>query len=564
MIEKLKAYLGRLFPVASLRAYIVVMTTVVTLPLIVFTGYLMFKLEADERSDLQRETVDDARAISRSIERRLQEMATSLNLLAQFPELESNDLPAFQRRIHSSLAQEGLYVIVATKDGQQKLNTRLPSGETLGKIPEQADLSKSLSQNRITVSNIFFGNTSKQWVFNVTLPLPSRLASTGDALIMTQNAADLRPLISTENLPADWSVAVLDDEDRVIISSEPGKVVPGEAFTEENLLGRMSGFSGNFLDDHGNVFAYSQFLGWSWKTVIWGPASSSQVALVSTWRNMMIGSVLMVLAAITGAYIVGRQLRSSILEITDMAERIGQGEIVAPVQTKITEANQVAIALSNASFDRSQAEDHMLLVLHELVHRSKNILTLVQAMMRQLARENTSIADFQREVDHRLRGLGMSIRALTETQWQGLPIKKLIETHLDVFGSVSQQVVNKGEDFMLSPEAAQNLGLILHELTTNSIKYGALSVKNGIVEIEWQQSEREDGQEMMTIYWREKNGPAAEQPSRKGFGSTIVKRHAEGAFSGVVAMDYAPSGFAWTLTAPTRYFIKSSKTSEAE
>lgn len=540
------------------------MTTVVTLPLILFTGFLMFKLQADERTDLQRETVEDARAISRSIERRLQEMATSLNLLAQFPELESNDLPAFQRRIHTSLAQEGLYVIVATRDGQQKLNTRVQSNEALGKVPAQADLATALSTNRISVSNIFFGNTSQQWVFNVTLPLPPRLGAAGDALIMTQNAVDLRPLISTENLPAGWSVAVLDDADRVIISSSPDNVVPGKPFTEESLLGRMSSFSGNFLDDEGNVFAYSQFLGWSWKTVIWGPEASSQAALVSTWRNMMIGSVLMVLGAILGAYIVGRQLRSSILEITNMAERIGQGEIVAPVQTKITEANQVAIALSNASFDRSQAEDRMLLVLHELVHRSKNILTLVQAMMRQLARENTSIADFQKEVDHRLRGLGMSIRALTETQWQGLPINKLIETHLDVFGSVSQQVINKGEDFMLSPEAAQNLGLILHELTTNSIKYGALSVKDGIVEIEWQHSEREDGQEMITICWREKNGPPASPPSRKGFGSTIVKRHAEGAFSGLVDIDYAVTGFVWTLTAPQRFFMKSAQSSTAE
>lgn len=540
------------------------MTTVVTLPLIVFTGYLMFKLEADERADLRRETVEDARSISRSIERRLQEMATSLNLLSQFPELENGDLQAFQRRIQNSLAQEGLYVIVATKDGQQKLNTRLSSSQSLSKVPPDADLSKSLAEDRTTVSNIFFGNTSKQWVFNVTLPLPSRLAASGDALIMTQNAADLSPLISTENLPVGWSVAVLDDADRVIVSSSPDKVIPGEPFTEENLLGRMSGFSGNFLDDEGNVFAYSQFLGWSWKTVIWGPAGSSQVALVSTWRNMMVGSIIMVLCAITGAYIVGRQLRSSIQEITNMAERIGQGEIVAPVQTKITEANQVAIALSNASFDRSQAEDRMLLVLHELVHRSKNILTLVQAMMRQLARENTSIADFQKEVDHRLRGLGMSIRALTETQWQGLPIKKLIETHLDVFGSVSKQVANKGEDFMLSPEAAQNLGLILHELTTNSIKYGALSVKNGIVEIEWNRSQREDSQEMLTICWAEKNGPAAIPPSRKGFGSTIIKRHAEGAFSGIVEMEYARTGFVWTLIAPRQYFVKSCKSSEPE
>ncbi len=71
------------------------MTTLVTLPLIVFAGYLMLRLEADEREDLQREAVDDARAISRNIERRLQELSTTLNLLVQFPELEDGDLASF-------------------------------------------------------------------------------------------------------------------------------------------------------------------------------------------------------------------------------------------------------------------------------------------------------------------------------------------------------------------------------------------------------------------------------------------------------------------------------------
>jgi two-component sensor histidine kinase len=293
--------------------------------------------------------------------------------------------------------------------------------------------------------------------------------------------------------------------------------------------------------------------GWSWKAVVWGPVASSQAALLSTWRQMIIGSLALVLLAVTGAYLVGRQLRGSIREISDMAERIGKGEIVSPVDTKITEANQVAIALSNASFDRSQAEDRTHLILHELVHRSKNILTLVQAMMRQLARENTSVSDFQKEVDHRLRGLGMSIRALAEVQWQGLPMRKLIETHLDVFGSVAEQIKLHGNDFMLSPEAAQNFGLILHELTTNSIKYGALSIAAGRVDIEWRTVEEND-RLMMNLSWKENGGPPAVEPSRKGFGSTIIKRHAEGAFSGEVRIDYAIGGFSWTLHAPLRYF----------
>ncbi|TGR65061.1 histidine kinase [bacterium M00.F.Ca.ET.194.01.1.1] len=553
MISALRRRSANFFPTASIGTYLVVMATVITLPLILFVGYLMLRLEAEKRDDLQRETIEDVRVVSRNIDRRLQEIATSLNLLSQFPELESGNLAAFQGRVADSLKREGLYAILATKDGQQHLNTRVPFGKPLGKVPAEADLAKAIESRRITVSNIFFGSTSKEWVFNVTMPLDPELGSAGDALILTQNASDLSRLISTENLPRNWAVAIIDGTNRVVVSTAPDEAAIGKPFVTPAILSEMQAFSGNFFDGKGNLYAYAQLPGWQWKTVMWGPLAASQAALVDTWRQMMIGSLVLVLIAIGGAYLVGRQLRSSIRDLTLMAERIGEGEIVAPVDTKIKEANQVAIALSNASFDRSQSEERLQLLLHELVHRSKNILTLVQAMIRQLGRENKSIPEFQKEVDHRLRGLGMSIRALAEVQWQGLPIRKLIETHLDVFGTVAERFVLAGDDFTLSPEAAQNFGLVVHELTTNSIKYGALSAPSGKITVRWEPVEK-DGRQMLHLVWTETGGPPAQEPSRKGFGTTVIKRHAEGAFGGNVTTEYRESGFEWALEAPMRYF----------
>lgn len=553
MISALRRRSANFFPTASIGTYLVVMATVITLPLILFGGYLMLRLEAEKRDDLQRETIEDVRVASRNIDRRLQEIATSLNLLSQFPELESGNLAAFQGRVADSLKREGLYAILTTKDGQQRLNTRMPYGQPLGKVPAEANLAKAIDSGRITVSNMFFGQTSKEWVFNVTLPLGPDLDAAGDALILTQNTSDLSRLIPTETLPRNWAVAIIDGNNRVVVSSAPDEAEMGKPFVTPDVLSEMQAFSGNFFDGKGNLYAYAQLPGWQWKTVMWGPLAASQAALIDTWRQMMIGSLVLVLIAIGGAYLVGRQLRSSIRDLTLMAERIGEGEIVAPIDTKIKEANQVAIALSNASFDRSQSEERLQLLLHELVHRSKNILTLVQAMIRQLGRENKSIPEFQKEVDHRLRGLGMSIRALAEVQWQGLPIRKLIETHLEVFGTVAHRVLLIGDDFMLSPEAAQNFGLVIHELTTNSIKYGALSVPIGKITVRWQPFEK-DGRQMIHLVWTETGGPPASEPSRKGFGTTVIKRHAEGAFGGQVLTEYREAGFEWTLEAPMRYF----------
>lgn len=553
-ISRLRQRLAGFFPTAPISVYLVVMTTVITLPLIIFVGYLMLRLEADERGDLQREAVEDARAISRNIDRRLQEMATSLNLLSQFPELENGDLSAFHKRVSESLEKQGLYVIIATADGKQRLNSRVSFDQPLGSVPPEIRLPDVIASARTAVSNIFFGNTSKEWVFNVMRPLPKALSAAGDALIMTQNARDLMGLISTEGLPPGWSVAVLDADNHIVVSSAPRANPAGTTFNNSNATSQMTSFSGSFEDDDGIIYAHAQLPGWSWKAVIWGPAENSHSALMSTWRKMMAGSFFLLLIAIAGAYLVGRQMRGSIRELVELARRMGEGEIVAPIDTKIREANQVAVALSNASFDRSQAEDRTHLILHELVHRSKNMLTLVQAMMRQLARENTTVAEFQKAVDHRLRGLGTSITALSEVQWQGLPMRRLLETHINVFGPVADQVKITGDDFMLSPEAAQNLGLVLHELTTNSIKYGALSTKSAHVELSW--TPHQDGaHDKLTLDWKEVGGPAAVAPTRSGFGTTIIKRHAESSFSANITMDYGQNGFHWTLTAPLRHFV---------
>ena len=171
MISALRRRSANFFPTASIGTYLVVMATVITLPLILFGGYLMLRLEAEKRDDLQRETIEDVRVVSRNIDRRLQEIATSLNLLSQFPELESGNLAAFQGRVADSLKREGLYAILATKDGQQRLNTRVPYGQPLGKVSAEANLAKAIDSRRITVSDMFFGSTSKEWVFNVTMPL---------------------------------------------------------------------------------------------------------------------------------------------------------------------------------------------------------------------------------------------------------------------------------------------------------------------------------------------------------------------------------------------------------
>lgn len=548
-------WLSRIFPRASISAYLLTMTMIVTMPLVGFMGFLILRLQADEQDDFRREVTEDVLTTSRSMDRRLQEMKTTLGLLSEFPELRAGDMQSFNARIQASLRTDRLYVIVAKGDGQQLLNTRSPFGQPLRSVPPEANIAAVLSSGAPLVSDVFMGRTSNTWVFNVAMPVDAG-DSGHNVLIMTQSAADLRQLLPTENAPGGWSTSILDSRGNVVISSDEARYPTGTAFVPEPGMPAMTLNAGSFEGTgryDGETFAYARLPGWSWTAVMHGPARPGKEAFSDTWRQLIIGSLVIVSTGLAGAYAVGRQLSTSVREISRMAEHMGQGNIVSPVGTRVLEVDQIAEALSNASFDRAQAEDRTHIVLHELVHRSRNVLTLVQAMMRQLAREHDTISEFQKAVDHRLRGLGASIKALGEVQWRGVSVKKLIVAHLETFGTGLDHVKIEGTDLVLAPETAQNLGLILHELATNSMKYGALSVEHGLVTIEWKTIIDGD-EEKIHISWTESGGPPAIQPASKGFGSTIIKRHAEAAFGAVVDIHYGEGGLRWDMMAPLRFF----------
>ncbi|MDE1990953.1 MAG: sensor histidine kinase [Rhizobiaceae bacterium] len=535
------------FPKASIGAYLIAIALAIALPILAFVALLLAQLEDNERDVLKRDTVQDAQALARSVDRQLQDMATTLRLLSSSPELERNDIGTFFDRTETVLGSDSLFVLLVDKDGQQRLNTRRPFGEPLGKMANMAALQAALESGRIEASNVFRGTTSGEWVYNVTLPLDRSPA--GAALIMTQNASDLGKLVTTDALAPGWSAAIIDNSGHVVAASGPANHQPGDPFNGD-ILPSLIASSGVYQNDkilpHA-LLGYAQIPGWSWKAVVWGPVASAQASLMSTWRFLIYGGVTLLLIALIAVYALARQVRTTIENIADMADRMGSGEIVAPIDTSVVEANHVAVALSNASFDRSETEDRLHFVMHELVHRTKNLLALAQAMTRQLARQTDSVDTFQRAVADRLEGLARSIEVLTSEQWSGVSLRRVIDIHLATFLQGPEQLDVTGKDFLLKPEAVQNLGLVLHELATNSVKYGALSTFDGKIAIEWKNVESEIGP-AIRFTWTESGGPSVKAPTETGFGTTVTKAHAAAAFGGTVEIDFRHEGLVWILT----------------
>jgi PAS domain S-box-containing protein len=200
-----------------------------------------------------------------------------------------------------------------------------------------------------------------------------------------------------------------------------------------------------------------------------------------------------------------------------------------------------------------EQEARIRLLMRELTHRSKNLLTVIQAIMRQTATNSGSIGDFEARFSARLHSLAGSHDLLVQEDWQGASMRELVRSQLGHYTDrVGSQIALTGEPLQIPPDAAQHIGMAMHELATNAAKYGALSTPAGTVEISWHLTPGADGIPMCNLSWVESGGPPVERPSRRGFGRVVIERTVARALHGNVQIDYAPDGLRWTLEFPER------------
>ncbi len=207
--------------------------------------------------------------------------------------------------------------------------------------------------------------------------------------------------------------------------------------------------------------------------------------------------------------------------------------------------------------ERKQADDHMRLIMGEMSHRSKNLLAVVQAMVRQTARHADNIEAFQEGLGDRISALAGAHDLLVSENWEGAPVRELIERQLQPFvDALNERVVLEGPDVTISAQAAQSLALAMHELATNASKYGALSGEQGRVAVTWNVEPMPDGRRRFSMRWQERGGPPVQAPVRRGFGSFVLERMVGAGLNGESRLDYAPDGLNWTLASGDAPFAR--------
>jgi two-component sensor histidine kinase len=191
------------------------------------------------------------------------------------------------------------------------------------------------------------------------------------------------------------------------------------------------------------------------------------------------------------------------------------------------------------------ADDAEQLATRELKHRTKNILAIVQSLVKQTLRDGADIAQARDAIDRRLAAMGRGIDLLLKVDWAATELDALARAALSHHDGYGTRVRFGGPAVAIGPNAALTLAMTLHELESNAIKYGALARDGGGVALSW----TVEGTRLR-IEWRESGCGAVAKPARTGFGTRLISDVPMRRFGGTAWLDWGEDGVVWTFEAP--------------
>jgi two-component sensor histidine kinase len=199
------------------------------------------------------------------------------------------------------------------------------------------------------------------------------------------------------------------------------------------------------------------------------------------------------------------------------------------------------IALRREIAHRQRAEEDNELLIAELQHRVKNTLSTVQALIQLNLRSSPTLAAFRDTIGGRIESLAKTHTLLTTRRWRAIGFRDILKSELAPYEQI-ERITLDGPDFDLEAEVATTFGMVIHELTTNAAKYGALSLPGGEVDIKWSAKPAESADSAITLTWRESGGPRILDQGSKGFGSTLIERLIVRQFGGTAKFEFHPAG----------------------
>lgn len=544
----------------SISTLLSLVTLASILPLLLLGIIGLGQYVAQQRATQINQLTRCTATLTDAVDREIRGYFDTAEVIAASRFLQEGNLLAFGRLARDSATKARGHIVLIDRLGQQLVNTRMSSDVDLPVTEDFESLRRVVQTGKPAAGDLFIGAISNLLLFVVRVPVFVD-GEVRYVLSFEPEPEAIYKVVRQTYLPEGWRAAVLDGKGRIVARSWRhnemyGQLAPAEL--RSRLVGDAGILDSRDLEGREVLTRYQRSEAADWYILMWAPKAVLNKPLYNSVLLAIALVALTVLASIAAGFLAGRVIAEPVQQLLTAARALGQGKPVSFERTVMREANVVGQTMIEAARNiasREQAlrksELHTRFVMRELSHRSKNLLAIIQAIARQTSRSTTDVNEFNARLSERLLSLGKSQDLLVQQNWQGVSINDLIAVQLKAFIDAGElRVSTNGPPVSVNAEAAQNIGMALHELATNASKHGALSVPKGRVSIDWEWYEPQPGERHLRLRWSESGGPPVDPPQRKGFGHAVVERLVAASLRGKATLDWRSEGVVWTLDVP--------------
>lgn len=492
----------------SLPVRLAILVAGTMLPLIIFSGVIIYNNYLQDRADAQARVLGLTRSIRQTLDREVQGMVSGLTVLASSRALRDDDFEAFRIGAGAFAKQfDGeTLLIVGDRTGKIVFNSAAPPGAPLGRRADRPNREMVFKTGKPAFSPLFRGPISGKPIVTVTVPV-LRDGQVVYDLSFNPPLSTFQRIIEQLSPGADWTISIFDQNGvNFARIPNPGSTIGQRAsptlyavlLTKPEAQTTTVSLEGVPLV---TAWTRSEYTGWIAAAGV-AESTLSAPAFQDLFVALVVGGLLLLIG-------LGFALR--------MAHRIAHGEAMQE------------------------------LLINELNHRVKNTLATVQSLASQTFRHSGD-AEAKRKFGSRLAAFGGAHDLLSEQKWEGTDIRVVLETTLAPFRTGGGRFTLSGPPIRMSARCVAMFSMVIHELATNATKYGALSVAEGRVRIEW----RETGETSrgIDLQWTELGGPPVEPRERQGFGSALIEQGFAAQLGGKAELTFRRTGLICNVQCP--------------
>ncbi len=520
----------------SLGARLAALILSVTIPAALSLAALVTINALEARRAQERALAAKAEAVSAAVDTYIAREIATAEAIAASEAVARRDWPATRARIDRLEPGPTRWIAISDASGRTVLNTYpgVTSSAETG-LPRPANILAAVNERRARVSDLFTGTKSARPVVAIDAPV---LQGSDDLVVSLVLSPELiLRAVSATTLPAGGMVTVVDGKHRVVARTRDHARYLGRLATDQMREAMARTAEGvvpsRSLDGERTMVAFHRSALSGWTAMVVVPREQLEAAI---WANAIGLAALILLIGIGSFWVMHRLARVIAGEARALqadAVAVGHGHEIDRRDGGITEFDSVQASLVLASAELRMRSDRQKLLIKELNHRVKNTLATVQALAVQTLRAGDG--DAARKFQGRLVALGEAHDLLTRTTWTEVDIRDLV---LRCAGQNGDRISALGPAVLLKPEAALGLCMCLHELETNSLKYGALAAANGRVSLSWATT----GDGGFELEWRETGAGPVLPPAASGFGTRLMDRVARNELGGAFEREYGEDG----------------------